>query len=155
MEEAWKIFKTEDLESDHLKLAPKIPENWENIQLLEKWEKIKKIRRIVNSAIEKARNEKKIGTSLEADVIIEANGEKAELIENNQMNKICMVARIIVKKKKDPAPKEFISHIKATTDKIEVWVNKTSFLKCLRCWQYKEDVDKKTQLCNRCTKVVN
>ncbi len=58
MEEVWQKFKIEDLESVHLKVFKNPKKIWNNSNLLEKWENIKKIRKIINTAIEIARNEK-------------------------------------------------------------------------------------------------
>ena len=69
MEECWREFQTEKLKSVHLKLSKKIPENWKNNEIINKWIILKKLK-LVNSAIENVRNQKVIGSSLEAEVYL-------------------------------------------------------------------------------------
>ena len=155
MEEVWSIFKTEELDSVHLKLSAPIEERWKNKELIKKWENIKKIRRAVNTSIEEARNEKKIGSSLEAEIVIQVNDDLAKLIEENAMDKICMVANIKLKNMNAMVPSNFIASLNIESESIKVWVYKTSFKKCLRCWQYKEDIKEEDDLCIRCRNVIN
>ena len=69
-EEIFQIINTEKNSSIHLENFPKIPANWENKTLQEKWEKLKIIRKVVNAGIEVKRSNKDIGSSLEADIEI-------------------------------------------------------------------------------------
>ena len=67
-EEIYQIINQEKNSSIHLQAFPKIPSNWKNEKLFEKWEKFKTIRKVVNAAIDVNRGNKDIGSSLEADV---------------------------------------------------------------------------------------
>ncbi len=69
-EEIFQIINQGQKSSVHLQVFPKIPQNWKNEKLFEKWEKFKIIRKVVNAAIEIKRSSKEIGSSLEADVEI-------------------------------------------------------------------------------------
>ena len=69
-EEIFQIMNSGTNSSIHLESFPKIPTNWENKKLYEKWEKIKIIRNVVNAGIEVKRSSKDIGSSLEADIEI-------------------------------------------------------------------------------------
>ena len=53
---------------------PDIPENWRDDALAEKWQTVRDVRRVVTGALEVARAEKKIGSSLQAHTIV--HGEK-------------------------------------------------------------------------------
>ena len=65
-EEAWLARYPSDDASVHLQLFPDVPKSWRNEALAEKWEKIKRVRRVVTGALEIERAAKKIGSSLEA-----------------------------------------------------------------------------------------
>ena len=110
MEEVWQKFKTENLESVHLKVFKSPDNSWNNVNLLEKWENIKKIRKVINTAIEIARNEKKLGSSLEANVVL-ITKEKSilESIESIEMHNVCIVSSFVVLDNKDQIDNNFIS----------------------------------------------
>ena len=156
MEEVWQKFKTENIESVHLKVF-KNPDNiWNNVNLLEKWENIKKIRKVINTAIEIARNEKKLGSSLEANVVLitkEKNILKS--IKSIEMHNVCIVSSFVVLDNKDKIDDNFISTFSNKEKNVEVFVYKTKYEKCLRCWQYKKEVSINKGLCERCLLVLN
>ena len=70
MEETWKEFQTEKIKSVHLKISKNLPDFWKQDELINKWKLIRKVRRIVNTAIENVRNQKLIGSSLETEIYI-------------------------------------------------------------------------------------
>ena len=156
MEEVWQKFKTENIESVHLKVF-KNPDNiWNNVNLLEKWENIKKIRKVINTAIEIARNEKKLGSSLEANVVL-ITKEKSilESINSIEMHNVCIISSFVVLDNKDKIENNFISTFSNKEKNVEVFVYKTKYEKCLRCWQYKKEVSINKGLCERCLLVIN
>ena len=66
MEEVWlSRFPSED-DSVHFRTFPKTPSSWHNGALAENWRTIRRLRRVVNGALEVERREKRIGSSLEA-----------------------------------------------------------------------------------------
>ncbi len=156
MEEVWQKFKTENIESVHLKIF-KNPDNiWDNVTLLEKWENIKKIRKVINTAIEIARNEKKLGSSLEANVVLISKEKSVlETIENIEMHNVCIVSSFDVLDNKDKIDNNFISTFANKEKNVEVFVYKTKYEKCLRCWQYKKEVSINKSICERCSLVLN
>ena len=156
MEEVWQKFKTENIESVHLKVF-KNPDNiWNNVNLLEKWENIKKIRKVINTAIEIARNEKKLGSSLEANVVL-ITKEKSilESIKSIEMHNVCIISSFVVLDNKEKIDDNFISTFSNKEKNVEVFVYKTKYEKCLRCWQYKKEVSINKGLCERCLLVLN
>jgi isoleucyl-tRNA synthetase len=69
-EEAW-LARTGSADgSVHLELFPDIPLSWRNEALAEKWEKVRKVRRVVTGALEIERAQKRIGSSLEAAPVV-------------------------------------------------------------------------------------
>jgi len=69
-EEAWLARYPEGEESVHLELFPEMPAAWRDEALAEKWRKVRQVRRVVTGALELARADKKIGSSLEAAPVI-------------------------------------------------------------------------------------
>jgi isoleucyl-tRNA synthetase len=65
-EEAWLARYPSEQGSVHLELFPEVPQTWRNAALAEKWEQIKRVRRVVTGALELERAAKRIGSSLEA-----------------------------------------------------------------------------------------
>jgi isoleucyl-tRNA synthetase len=66
MEEAWLTRFPGDKGSVHLRRFPEIPAAWRDEALLEKWRKVRAVRRVVTGALEIERKEGRIGSSLEA-----------------------------------------------------------------------------------------
>ena len=69
-EEAWIARYSDSAESVHFRDFPNIPEEWQNRELSDRWEKIREIRKVVTGALELERSEKRIGSSLEAKPLI-------------------------------------------------------------------------------------
>jgi len=65
-EEAWLARNPSEEGSVHLETFPEIDSAWRNIELAEKWEKVRAVRRVVTGALELERADKRIGSSLEA-----------------------------------------------------------------------------------------
>jgi isoleucyl-tRNA synthetase len=98
-----------------------------------KWEKIREVRNEVLAALEIKRNEKVIGKSLEAKVIIHTN-EDLSAIED-ELASACIVSQVKIMKGEN-----------------KVEVVKADGEKCERCWIYSVNI--KDELCERCSRVV-
>ena len=68
-------------QSVHEHLFVKIPVNWKNDELKDKWEKLFKIKQEANIAIEEKRSNKEIGSSLEAELKLTTNEKYFNLLE--------------------------------------------------------------------------
>ena len=66
MEEVWLERNSGPAESVHLRQFPTVPATWADAALGEKWDRVREVRKVVNGALEIARREKTIGSSLEA-----------------------------------------------------------------------------------------
>ena len=154
MEEVWKNFKTEDIESVHLRLSKKANSLWKNEALLDKWNHIKKVRKTVNSTIEIARNEKKIGSSLEAEVVIVSKDNNLNnIIKSIDMESVCIVSSLKLVGD-DDVNSDYISLNNSLNEDITVYVYKSHKEKCLRCWQHKDEVKVNEGLCHRCNAII-
>ena len=69
-EEAWLARTGAPEGSVHLELFPEIPASWRDQALAEKWEKIRKVRRVITGALEIERANKRIGSALEAAPVV-------------------------------------------------------------------------------------
>ena len=108
-----------------------------------KWDKIISVRTAVNAALESARNEKKIGKSLEAQIAVTVPAEDAFLAEMNA----------------DELADLFIVSQAALTvgSELSVSVFPAQGEKCQRCWKHHPLVGsdaKHPALCPRCAKAI-
>jgi isoleucyl-tRNA synthetase len=82
-EEAWLARYPSPEGSVHLETFPELPAAWRDEALAEKWRKVRLVRRVVTGALEIARAQKRIGSSLEAAPIVYVSDEDlfAALVE--------------------------------------------------------------------------
>jgi len=139
------VFTTEEIyslidksnESIHEHNFVKIPKNWNNSELNEKWLNLYKIKQVANIAIEEKRISKEIGSSLEAEIKISLSKENFKLL-----NDIDLAEYFIVSK----AEKNL-----AKNSQVTIEVKKAKGKKCERCWKILESKGKK---CERCWKIL-
>ena len=122
-EEIFKLIKNESDVSIHLEKFASIPKNWKNENLAEKWKEILNVREIALSSIELKRADKLIGSSLEAQIMIELNKEKYNLLKNYDFAEICITS---------VAQLKINSDIKAS---VNVVTKKAVGEKCPVCWK--------------------
>ena len=150
-EEIWKYMhkeNKENVESVMLTDYPTIKPEYENEELRAKWEKIVDIKEIVSKKLEEARAEKIIGHSLNARIVLFAEGNLYEFIKNNLnlLQSVFITSGLEVEE--NQRDKEV---------KLGVKVMQAEGEKCERCWMYSttvgEDKDKPT-ICKRCSEVL-
>ena len=115
------------------------------------WQQIMQIKADVNSALEKARNNKLIKGSLEAKVTLYVNNETQQLLKQleDELRFVLITSEAQVKPIEDKP-----DNAEDTPNKgLFVLVEKSSDDKCARCWHHKPEVGKDLnhpELCNRC-----
>jgi len=114
---------------------------WRNDALIERWERLIEVRTVVNAALEVKRQDKTIGTSLGAKVIVTAAGELGRLL-NSVRDELAM---LFIVSEVD------LVVVDAPDRPIEVLVEKAQGEKCPRCWRMVASVKTDTGLCDRCT----
>ncbi len=137
-EEIWKFMPhlaDEDKESVMFSTMPEVNAEYNDAALEEKWNKIIDVRTDVNKALELARNEKIIGKSLDADVVVYAKGELLDLLKSmeSELAEIFITSKAQVEeseKAQDAVDGDVVS-VKVTADPHE---------KCGRCWVHSETV---------------
>jgi isoleucyl-tRNA synthetase len=130
-EEIYQIINPGKNSSIHLQFFPKIPINWKNNELSEKWKKFKIIRKVVNAAMETKRASKDIGSSLEADVQVYLNEEYLKIIENLDLSENFITSKAEAKKITNDDNLFQLDEIK----EIKVLVKRAKGEKCPRCWK--------------------
>ena len=123
-EEIYQLIGKKD-SSIHLENFPKIPNNWNNIKIESKWEKIQEIRNKCNISIESKRSEKLLGSSLEASVTIKLGKKDFDLVQNIDFSEICITSLAKLEK--------------SNKDEIEIQTHKAEGNKCSLCWKIKKD----------------
>ncbi len=148
-EEVWKYMphkKEDNLESVMLNYYPTVNDKWNNETLEFKWNKLIKVKDLVSKKLEVARADKEIGTSLEAKVILFAEGEQYEFLngKENLLKELFIVSDVEVKNNRRNEDEEVDLGIK---------VSKADGKKCERCWSYSPTVglDKvHPTICSKC-----
>jgi isoleucyl-tRNA synthetase len=137
-DEAFENLPHQKLESVHLAEFPKLT-GADNSQLLSDWERIFSIRDEVLKALEDARTEKKIGSSLEAKVILTVDKE---------------TTRFLLPFYEDLRYSFIVSQVEVHEgDALNVEIQKADGAKCERCWNYSSRVgesEKYPTVCERC-----
>ncbi|WP_417809985.1 isoleucine--tRNA ligase [Thioclava sp.] len=149
MEDVWlSRFPGED-SSVHLQDMPKVPEDWHNPVLAEKWDGIRRARRVVTASLEVHRSAKEIGSSLEAAPVVHVeDSELADAMRSVAFADQCIVSSISVTT--DPAPSEAFRLPEQPG--IAVVFERAMGSKCQRCWKILPDVGshKHPGTCKRC-----
>ncbi len=137
MEEVWQYRYPSKDDSVHLKTFPTVPKEWENQILAAKWEKIKKVRKVVTGALEIERKAKNIGSSLEAAPIVYISDNDLFLAQRDvDMAEICITSNIEIREEKGPSEAFRLDDIKG----VFVVFAKAKGRKCQRSWKISDDV---------------
>ena len=104
-------------------------------------DRLLKLRAVIGQALEKARQQKLIGNSLEARVILRCERKLIDGISRDELEEFFIVGELVLEEANEPS----------------AVVERTSFAKCARCWRHRETVGKSRthpDLCDRCEDVV-
>ena len=137
-EEAWRTLHGDD-DSIMLHTWQALPAPANEAALLDKWTKIRAVRAEVTKALEELRVDGKIGSSLQAEVTLHADGEKYDLLSSlgDDLRFVLIASQARV--------------VKSAEEKIEC--APLTHAKCERCWHVREDVGADAahpELCGRC-----
>ena len=146
-EEAWQAMPSakEKLESVHLELFPEFREKWLEPDVAKDWDVLIALREKVLKELEKAREQKFIGNSLEAKVVLRVPAAEFEIVRKygDELCALLIVSAVDLKP--------------ATGAELEVIVDKAPGDKCQRCWNYSTYVGTSAShpgFCKRCEGVV-
>ncbi len=152
-EEAW-LQRHGDGEgrSVHLELFPELPARWRDEALAAKWGRIRDLRRVVTGAIEIARAEKRLGSSLQAEIELYAPDDAATLA-GLDLAELCITSA--ARLRTEPPPDSAFTL--ADVPGVGVQVALASGDKCQRCWRVLPEVGEPPgppDLCHRCADAV-
>jgi isoleucyl-tRNA synthetase len=132
-EEAW-TSRGVDHRSIHLEQFPTIPATWRDDRLAKTWDTVRFLRLAVTGAIEIARANKLIGSSLEAAPrIYLCNPEHLKALEGFDFAEVCITSEIAIEL--GTAIPEAAFRLPEATD-VGVVVERAKGVKCARSWRY-------------------
>lgn len=149
-EEAWQCYYNNLNESIHERLFPNPDESWNDESLIDKWGRIRLIRKVITNAIEQERLSKAISSSLQANVVLFVEKEDAALLKDIEMDDISIISEFSILIAKPMAEAVTIEELPG----VGAIVTKAEGTKCQRCWKIVKDVHG-NDLCKRCFDVMN
>ncbi|GBD44815.1 Isoleucine--tRNA ligase [bacterium HR40] len=136
--------------SVHLEQFPEIPAVWRDEALARRWERIRRVRRVITGALERERKEKRIGASLLAAPLVWLTAEDAEALGGVDLAELAITSGIELRVGEPPAEAFRLEEVPG----VGVVVRLAQGRKCARCWQVRRDVDAASELCPRCADAV-
>jgi isoleucyl-tRNA synthetase len=136
-EEAWRYSATTSV---HLQEFPQTQARGR--KAIEQVEELLRLRGIIGQAIEHARQEKVIGNTLEARVILNSDSDVTEKLPREELEEFFVLSDLTVQQAKEASAS----------------VTKTPYKKCARCWRHRPTVgtsEAHPDLCDRCESVVS
>ena len=131
-EETW--LARENGGSVHLEQFPEIPGNWRDDELAARWQIIRDARSAVTGAIEIARANKEIGSSLEAHPLVYVGDAGiAEALAGVDFAEVCITSDLTLETSAAAPDNAFRVHDVAG---VAVVVNRAQGVKCARSWRY-------------------
>ncbi|MGE3465967.1 MAG: isoleucine--tRNA ligase, partial [Pyrinomonadaceae bacterium] len=143
-DEAWEALPGEREASVHMGEFPETTGDTQAGSLLIRWERIFTIRDEVLRALETARNEKQIGSSLEAKVVLTTDAETTRFLLDYypQLRYIFIVSQVEVRE----------------GEAFDVLIEKADGEKCERCWNYSTRIGENGRfptVCERCAEALD
>ena len=149
-EEAWQAYAGNGGTSIHMKTYMPLEASCADEALGTKWATIRKIRSSVTSAIEQARNDGKVGGSLQAVISLAMPQQMADLLSGQDLAGLFITSSAEMQVGDVPAGA-------FTTDdmpEVGVIVGQANGGKCQRCWKVLDEVSEDKPICGRCDDVV-
>jgi isoleucyl-tRNA synthetase len=153
-EEIWGFFpkaKGDLKESVMLNPMETVAVSHEGDKLMARWDRIHQIRNAVNKSLENERAEKRIGKSLEAKVVLYAQGELFAFVSS--VSDLLPAAFIVSQVEVRQGEGKAVSDLEG----LGIEILPADGEKCVRCWIHSTTVktdSKHPELCARCARVV-
>jgi isoleucyl-tRNA synthetase len=141
-DEAWCARFGED-DSVHLQTYPDLPANWADPELAARWARIREIRRRATTAMEQARNDGWLKSSLAAEVVLPLGPDERGLLDEEGWAEVLIASHVVLRD--------------AADDAAPVTVAPAPGEKCARCWRVLAEVGSSAMhplLCLRCEDAV-
>ena len=149
-EEAWQCRVNDIENSVHLRSYDPIPAEWMDAGLAARWSRIRRVRQVVMSALEKARNEGAIGASLQAAPVIYVDAETEKAMHGLDAGSLFITSDATISTDAVPDGAFRLE----TIDDVAVAFALADGEKCARCWRITPEVSEEGGICNRCESVV-
>ena len=159
-DELWQVLPGTRESSVHLAEFPTGLEELIDQDLLDRWKRLMGVREVVNGELERLRQRKTVGTSLEAKVRIRASGDTAALLERHREDLPMLFITSSVEVEtvphaSPPSANDSIASAAFTEASGTAWieVSRADGTKCERCWRYVRTISSEpdtTGLCDRC-----
>jgi isoleucyl-tRNA synthetase len=155
-EEAWlaRPGMSSEAESVHLRLFPEIPKSWRDDVLAAKWERLRRLRRVVTGALELERAAKRIGSSLQAHPVLYAPAEEFVAVADIDLAELGIVSSITLRTGSVPEDAFILPDVPG----VGVVIGTAEGEKCGRCWRILPEVGQHPahpELCGRCIEAVD
>ena len=158
-DDLWGFLPGAREDSVHLADLPADCEALVDRELLARWRRLLALRDAVNVEIERLRQEKTVGTSLEAAVALRASGATADLVERHAAELPMLFITSDVSVSLDPEPPPAAAEASAAAGRFVepdgvavIEARRAGGVKCGRCWRYVPAVSggDPAGLCGRC-----
>jgi isoleucyl-tRNA synthetase len=152
-DEAWRARYGND-SSVHAQTYNAVSDGWKNDELAAKWEKIRKLRRVVTGALEVERAEKRIGGSLDAAPKVYASADYVEALNGLDLAEIAITSDIELIAGDAPEGAYRLDDVAG----VGVVPGLAEGEKCERCWQILPEVGSHPEhktICHRCADAVD
>ncbi|MGI4959565.1 MAG: isoleucine--tRNA ligase [Janthinobacterium lividum] len=155
-EEAW-TERFGDSGSVHLQPFPTLPTDWFDPELGERWLRLRAVRRLITTAIETARRDGVVGSSLQAALVLPLSETEAAEFVGVDWEELAIVSKAEIEI--DPSSVSLFASERPAdgTAHRGPQVRAASGHKCARCWKVLDEVGQiaaHPTLCLRCADVV-
>ena len=136
-EEAWLDRYPSETGSVHLQTLPETPASWRDDALAARWQKVRKVRRVVTGALEIERAAKRIGASLEASpTVFIADDDLRAALDGVDFSEVCITSGIAIVPGEGPAEAFRLDDVRG----VAVVSAPARGTKCARSWRVSETV---------------
>lgn len=157
-EEVWRELPDwkDKAESVFLDDFPTLQPQWRDDLLFETFRNFLKVREDIAKGLEIARQQKLLGQSLEARVILQSEAAVKKVLQPFEQD---LPFYFIVSQVDwvDANPEGLVTHVGESEFKTKLAVARAAYEKCQRCWNYRKDVgvsSKFSDVCGRCASVL-
>jgi len=152
MDEVWRFLPGAREPSVHMALFPNDLGELDNPPLIDEWRSLLAVRDAVNAALEAQRQNKVIGSPLEAHVHVGASNQDLALLRRHEADlpMLFLTSSVTVRDTRAPSRTSGASW--------DVGVQRAPGTKCPRCWRYVESVSDEQAfegLCDRCVQALS
>ena len=157
-DELWRHLPGTDADSVHLADFPADPESLVDRDLIARWDRLLGLRDSVNGELERLRQDKVVGTSLEAAVTLTADGGLAELLEahRDDLATLFITSAVTLRNGAAGGDEDGAAVHRGGDGAARIEVGRAAGGKCPRCWRWVMSPaagpdPAEAAVCDRCT----